>query len=161
MEGPDTACGGLGRQIHPLRYGRLGLHMQSNEVSNAAIVDGAGQAARNLKGRPAVPCPLQGASGALVRERWTNLHKRYVELCKRDAGAKDLPTEFLDRKNGPLKVQQLVTRKRSMPSLRGSCNVASLRSWGLPESHPGRPHDTGPRHVSCVYVCPPGAPCCH
>ena len=45
MEGPDKACSALGRQMMiPLRHGGLGLHMQSDEVSDAAFVAGAGQA---------------------------------------------------------------------------------------------------------------------
>ena len=80
----------------PLRHGGLGLRMQSEEVSNAAFVAGTGQAEHNLKGHPAVLCPLQGASGALVRERWSNLHEWYAGLCGWDAAAKDLPTDFLD-----------------------------------------------------------------
>ena len=66
---------------------------------------GAGQAERNLKGRPAALCPLQGAGGASVRERWSNLHERYAELCK---WAAVLPTDFLDGRNGLLGAQQLV-----------------------------------------------------
>ena len=58
---------------------------------------GAGQAERNLKGRPAALCPLQGAGGASVRERWSNLQV--------------LPTEFLDSRNGLLGAQQLVRSK--------------------------------------------------
>ena len=72
---------------------------------------GAGQAERNLKGRPAALCPLQGAGGASVRERWRSLHARYAEECKWDAAARDLPTEFLDSKNGLLVAQQLLRRK--------------------------------------------------
>ena len=85
--------------------------MQSDEVSNAECVAGARLGDCNLKGRPAMLCPLQGASGASVRELWRSLDTRYAELCKWDAAAKDLPTEFLDNKNGLLGVQQLVTRK--------------------------------------------------
>ena len=45
MEGPDKACSTLGRQIMPpLRHGGLGLHVQSDEVSHAAFLAGAGQA---------------------------------------------------------------------------------------------------------------------
>ena len=43
--------------------------MQSDEVADAVFVAGAGQAERNMKGRPAALCTLQGASGASVRER--------------------------------------------------------------------------------------------
>ena len=79
MEGPDKACSALGRQMMlPLRHGGLGLYMQSDEVSDAAFVAGAGQAERNLKGRPAALCALQGAGGASVWERWRSLHARYA-----------------------------------------------------------------------------------
>ena len=62
IEGPDKACSTLGRQMMlPLRHGGLGLHMQSDRVSDAAFVAGVGQAERNLKGRSAALCPLQGA----------------------------------------------------------------------------------------------------
>ena len=113
MEGPDKACSTLGRQMMlPLRHGGLGLHMhmQSDEVSDAAFVSGAGQAERNLKGRPAALCPLQGAGGASVRERWRSLYARYAEQCKWDAAAKSLPTEFLDSKNGLLGAKHLYGR---------------------------------------------------
>ena len=101
MEGPDMACSELGRQMTlPLRHGGLGLHMLSEEASDAAFVAGAGQAERNLKGRQAVLYPLQGASGASVRERWSGQHARYAEQCKWDATAKDLPAEFLDSRYG-------------------------------------------------------------
>ena len=54
MDGPDKACSALSRQMMLLlRHGELGLHMQLDEVSDAAFVAGAGQAKRNLKGRPA------------------------------------------------------------------------------------------------------------
>ena len=89
----------------------LGFHMQSDEVSDAAFVAGAGQAERNLKGLPAALCPLQGARGASVRKRWGSLHARYAEQCKWDAAAKDLPKEFLDSNNWLLGAQQLVRRK--------------------------------------------------
>ena len=84
MAATDRACSALGsalgRQMTlPLCHGGLGWHMQSDEVSDAAFVAGAGQAARNLKGLPAVLCPVQGASGASVRERWSSLHARYAE----------------------------------------------------------------------------------
>ena len=112
-EGPDRACSTMGRQMMlPLRYGGLGLHMQSYEVSDAASVVSDGQAERNLKGRPAALCPLQGAGGASVRERWRSLHARYAEQCKWDAAAKDLTTEFLDSKHGLLGAQQLVRKRR-------------------------------------------------
>ena len=59
MEGPDKACSTLGRQIMlPLRHGGLGLHIQSDDVLDAAFVAGVGQAERNLKGRLAALCPL-------------------------------------------------------------------------------------------------------
>ena len=74
----------------PLRHGGLGLHMQSDEVSDTAFVAGAGQAELNLKGRPAALCPLQRGNGASVRKRWSNLHELYAELCKWDAAAKYL-----------------------------------------------------------------------
>ena len=92
----------------PLRHGGLGSHMQSDEVKDAAFVAGAGQAECNLKGRPAALCPLQGASGASVQERWSSLHVRYAEQCNWDTAAKDLPTEFLDSKKGLLGAQQLL-----------------------------------------------------
>ena len=76
--------------------------MQSDEASDSAFVAGTGQAERNLKGRPDAICPLQGAGGASVRERWRTLHARFAEQCKWDAAAKDLPTESLDSKNGLL-----------------------------------------------------------
>ena len=102
----------LGRQMMlPLRHGGLGLYMQSDEVSDATSVAGAGQADCNLKGRPAALCPLQGAGGASVREQWSSLHARYEEQCKWDAATKVLPTEFLDSQNGLLGAQQLVRRK--------------------------------------------------
>ena len=60
IEGPDMTCSALGRQMTLLlRHGGLGLHMQSDEVSDAAFVAGAGQGERNLKGRPAALCPLR------------------------------------------------------------------------------------------------------
>ena len=46
-----------------------------------------------------------------MRERWRSLHARHAEQCKCGAAAKDLPTEFLDSKNGLLGAQQLVRRK--------------------------------------------------
>ena len=85
--------------------------MQSDEVSDAAFVAGAGQAEGNLKGHPAVLRPLQGASGAFLRERWSSLHEPYAEQCGWDAAAKNLPTELLDSRQGLLRMQQLVTRK--------------------------------------------------
>ena len=112
LEGPDRACSKLGRQMMlPLRHGGLGLPVQSDEVSDTAFVAGAGQAERNLKGRPAVLCSLQGAGGACVQERWRSLHARYAVQCKWGTAARDLPTEFLDSKNGLLGAQQLVRRK--------------------------------------------------
>ena len=77
--------------------------MQSDEVSDAEFV--AGHAERNLKGRPAALCPLQGASGASVRHRWSSLHTRYAEQCKWDASAKDLQTEVLDNRKALLGAQ--------------------------------------------------------
>ena len=45
VESTDKACSTLGRQMmFPLRYGGLGLHMRSDEVSDTALVAGAGQA---------------------------------------------------------------------------------------------------------------------
>ena len=135
MEGPDKACSTLGRQMMlPLRHGGLGLHMQSDEVSDAAFVAGAGQAERNLQGRPAALCPLQGACGASVRERWRSLHARYAEQCKWDAAAKDLPTEFLDSKNGLLGAQQLVRRKGD-----DACHADMLSSFDLDTQGDTRP----------------------
>ena len=59
----------LGKQMMlPLRLGGLGLHMQSDEVLDAAFVAVFGQTERNLKGRPATICPQQGACGTSVRE---------------------------------------------------------------------------------------------
>ena len=72
---------------------------------------GADQALHNLKGRPAALCPLQGASGAFVRERWGSLYKRYAEVCKWDIAAKHLPMDFLKSWNGLLRAQQFVRRK--------------------------------------------------
>ena len=131
MEGPNKACSTLGRQMMlPLRHGGLGLHMQSDEVSDAAFVAGAGQAERNLKGRPAALCRPQGGSGASVRERWSSLHKRYTEQCKWDAAVKDLPTDFLDSGNGLLGAQQLVRRKGD-----DACHAAMLSSFNLNTTH--------------------------
>ena len=80
MEGPDMACSALGRQpALTLRLGGLGLHKQSDQFSDTAFVAGAGQAECNLKGRPVALCPLQGASGTSVRERWSSLHERYAK----------------------------------------------------------------------------------
>ena len=127
MDGPDKVYSTLGRQMMlPLRHGGLGLHIQSDEVSDAAFVAGAGQAERNLKGCRAALCPLQGASGASVRERWRSLHARYAEQCKWDAAAKDLPTEFLDSKYGLLGAQQLVRRKGD-----DACHAGMLSSFDL------------------------------
>ena len=158
----------------PLRHGGLGLHMQSDEVSNAAFVAGAGQAERNLKVRPAALCPLQGASGASVRERWSSLHARYAEQCKWNAAAKDLPTGFLDS-NGLLGAHQLVWRKGDdacsadmlssfdLNTTQGHRAAAGLRSSsGGPAGAfltaiPG-PHDTRQRQVCCVCVALPRAP---
>ena len=93
-ESPDKACRTLGRQmILPLLHGGLGLRMQSDKVSDAAFVAGAGQGECYVKGRPATLCPLQGPSGASVRERWSSLRERYAELCKWDAATKELTTE--------------------------------------------------------------------
>ena len=126
MEGPDKACSALGRQVTlPLRHGGLGLHMQSDEVSDAAFAAGADQAERNLKGRPAALCPLQGAGGASVRERWRTLHARSVQ-CKGDAAAKDLLTEFLDSKNRLPGAQQLMRRKGD-----DACHADMLSSFDL------------------------------
>ena len=52
-----------------------------------------------------------------MRERWHSLHARSAEHCKWDAAAKDLPTEFLDSKNGLHGAQQLVREEgeRCMP----------------------------------------------
>ena len=129
MDGPDMACSALGRRMMlPLRHGGLRLHIQSGEVSDAVFVDGAGQAERNLKGRPAALCPLPGASGASVRERWSSLHARYTAAgqFKCDAAAKDLPTEFLDSKNGLLGAQQLVTRNGD-----DACHAEMLSSFDI------------------------------
>ena len=62
--------------------GGLGLHMQSDVVSDVAFVASAGQAERNQKGRPAALCLLQGACVAFVRECWSSLHERYPEESK-------------------------------------------------------------------------------
>ena len=125
------------RLCFPLRHGGLGLDMQSDEVSDAAFVAGAGQAERNLKGRPASLYPLQGAVGAFMREQWRSLHARfsqhsfgemvrYAEQCKWDAAAKGPPTEFLDSENGLLGVQQLVRRKGD-----DACHADMLSSFDL------------------------------
>ena len=100
--------------------------MQSDEVWDAAFVVGAGQAECNLKGCPPMLCPPQEASGALVWKRCSNLHEWCVELCKWDAAAKDLPTEFLDSRNGLLKAQRLVTRKGD-----DACHAEILSSFDL------------------------------
>ena len=100
--------------------------MQSDEVSDAAFGAGAGQAERNLKGRPAALCPLQGAGGASVRERWRSFHARCTEQCKWGAAAKDLPTEILDSKNGLLGAQQLVRRRGD-----DACQADMLSSFDL------------------------------
>ena len=64
LEGPDKACSTLGRQMMlPLRHGGLAVHMQLDEVLDAAFVAGADQAERNRKGRPAALCPLLGVRG--------------------------------------------------------------------------------------------------
>ena len=127
MEGPDKACSTLGRQMMlPLRHGGLGLHMQSDEVSDAAFVAGAGQAERNLKGRPAALSPLQGGGGVSVWERWRSFHALYAEQCKWDTAAKVLPTEYLDTKNGLLGAQQLVRRKGD-----DACHADMLSSLDL------------------------------
>ena len=115
-----------GQMMLPLRHGGIGLHMQSDEVSDAAFVAGAGQAERNLKGCPAALCPLQGAGGASVRERWRSLHARYAEQCKWDAAAKDLPADFLDSKNGLLGAQQLARRKGD-----DACHADMLSNFDL------------------------------
>ena len=44
-----------------------------------------------------------------MRERWSNLHERYAELCRCAAAATDMPTQYLDNRNGLLGAQQLVT----------------------------------------------------
>ena len=129
MEVPDKACSTLVTQMMlPLRHVSLGLHMQSDEPSDAAFVAGTGQAERNLKGRRAVLCPLQGASGGSVRERWSSLHAQYAEQCKWDAIGKDLPKEVLDSRNmySLLGAQQLETRKGD-----DACHAAMLSSFGL------------------------------
>ena len=127
MESPDKTCSTLGMQMMlPLHHGGLGLHMQSDEVSAAVLVACAGQAARNLKGHPAALCPLQGAGGAFVRERWRSLHARYAEQCKWDAAANSLSTEYLDSKNGLLGAQQLVRRKGD-----DACYADMLSSFDL------------------------------
>ena len=78
MEGhhDDKACSGLGRQLMlPLRHGGIGLHMQSDEGSNAAFVAGAGQAERNLKGRPAArPCLTR-------HRRWSTVVASMLKTC--------------------------------------------------------------------------------
>ena len=61
-----------------------------------------------------------------MRERWRSLHERYAEQCKWDAAAKDLPTEFLDNKNGLLGAQQLVRRKGD-----DACHADMLSSFDL------------------------------
>ena len=57
----------------PLRHGGVGLHIQSDEVSDGALVAGAGQAERNLKGPVAASCALPSARG-----QW-RLHARALE----------------------------------------------------------------------------------
>ena len=71
----------------------------------------------------------EGAPGCAlpsVRERWCSLHARHAEQCKWDAAAKDLPTEFLDSKNGLLGAQQLVRRKGD-----DACHADMLSSFDL------------------------------
>ena len=47
----------------PMRHGAWGLHMQSGNVLDAALVADAGQAERNLKGRPAALVICKGLAG--------------------------------------------------------------------------------------------------
>ena len=61
-----------------------------------------------------------------MRKWWSNLHERYAELCKWDAAAKDLPTEFLDSRNGLLWAQRPVTRKGD-----DACHADMLSSFDL------------------------------
>ena len=61
-----------------------------------------------------------------VRERRNRLNARYAEQCKWDAAAKDLPTEFLDSKNGLLESQQLVRRRAD-----DACRADMLSSFDL------------------------------
>ena len=142
MEGPNKACSTLDRQeTLPLRRRGLGLRMQSNVVTL-----GAGQAELNLEGGPAVLCPLQGASGASVRARWSNLYQWYSELRNWEAAAKDLPTEFLDCRNGLLWAQQLVMRNGD-----DACHA------GMPsgiDHHAGAARDTTPNRFcnGCIMV---------
>ena len=83
MEGPDKACSTLGRQMMlPLRHGGLGMHMQSDEVSDAAFVAGAGQAERNLKGRPAALCPLS----VTVQQGNAEMYRRSGLVILREQG---------------------------------------------------------------------------
>ena len=60
-----------------------------------------------------------------MQERWISLHEWYAQLCKWDAAAKDLPTAFLDSRNGVLGAQ-LVTRKGD-----GACHADMLSSFDL------------------------------
>ena len=125
MEGLDKACSTLCWQMmRTLRHGGLGLHMQSDDVSDAAFVDGAGQA-EHLKGHPAARCPLQGVSGASVREQWSSLHERYSEESKWDTETKDQPTVFLDSRNGLRGAQQLVRTKGDGASQLPTCCLAT------------------------------------
>ena len=61
MEGLDKACRTLDKQMMlSLRRGGQALHMQSDEVSDAAFVAGTGHSA-TCRGCPGALCPLQGA----------------------------------------------------------------------------------------------------
>ena len=107
-------------------------------ATDSAFVAGAGQAERNVKRPPvkrqreeAALCPLQGVSGASVRERWSCLHERYAQKCKWDEATKDLPTEFLDSRSGLLGAQQLVKRKGD-----GASHADMLLKL-RPQHHPG------------------------
>ena len=141
MEGPDAESIRLGKQMMlPLRHGGLGMRVQSDEVSDAAYVAGAGQAEVNLEGRPAALCPLQGVSGAALRARWAGVHERCADRCAWDADAKDLPKEFVESSKGLPGAQQLVTRSGDdsgfadaladfdLNTLQGQRDAARLRS---------------------------------
>ena len=121
----------------------------------------------NLQGPPTALCPLQGATGASVRERWSHIHER--RSCadgpqKRRNWA--LPLQFLDSRMGLLRAQQLMTKKaddscschsdhlsgfdlNTMPWQRGATRPQLV--WracrGLSDCRSGRLHDTRQLHV--------------
>ena len=132
MKGPDKVCSTLGwEKMLPLRHGGLGLHMPSDEAFDAALLaSGAGQAERNLKGRPAALCPLQGRSCASMRQWRSSLHTRNADQCGWDTAAMDVPTEFLDSSHEPRRglqaPDQTPKRKRE-----DACHVNMLSGFDV------------------------------